>query len=129
VGLGIVSRAVDTASWAQPWFGLVVLPWLIAAWLAGAWLGRGESGPAWGAFAGLVTLTATVGAYVALAGADGAALLPRLTSVAFIAGPAFGFAGALRHRGDRGRLISIAALAAALVGQALLLATIGPDLP
>ena len=129
MGLGSVSRAVDTASWAQPWFGLVVLPWLVASWLAGAWVGRGETGPAWGALAGLVTLTATVGAYLALAGADAAALLPRLAAVAFIAGPAFGVAGALVHHGAGARLLSFAALGAALVGQVVLLATIGPSLP
>ena len=128
MALGIVSRAIDTASWAQPWFGLVLLPWVLAAWLAGAWLARDDGSLAWGAAAGFVLLGATVAAYQAMAGDATATLFPRLALLAVIGGPLFGAAGAAIHRTSSGRLVGVLVLVAAVVGQAALLATIGTGL-
>ena len=124
--LGIVSRAIDTASWARPWFGLVVLPWLLAAWLAGAWLARPNGSLAWGAAGGFVLLAATVAAYLAAAGDTGSTMAFRLILLAAIAGPLFGLAGAAVHHGPGGRQAAVIALVVAVVGQFLVLTFIGP---
>ena len=127
--LGIVSRSIDTAPWAQPWFGLVVLPWLLAAWLAGAWLAPPDDSVAWGAFGGLVLLGATVAAYLVAAGELASLLLPRLAVLVIIAGPLFGATGAAIHGGPGARVIAVLTVGAAAVAQALLLFGIGPSLP
>jgi hypothetical protein len=122
----MISRAIDTASWARPWFGLFVLPWLLAAWLAGAWLARPNGNLAWGAAGGLVLLAATTAAYLAAAGDAASTMAFRLTLLAIVAGPLFGLAGAAVHHGPGGRQLSVLALLAAVVGQAAVLTFIGP---
>jgi hypothetical protein len=121
VALGIASRLVDTADGAPPWIGLVLSPWLAGPWLAGAWVARHEDSLGWGAVAGLALLSCTVLAYLALAGADAAALLPGLPLLAVAAGLGFGAAGAQLHRGKRGRLIAAVALGAIFAIEGVLL--------
>jgi hypothetical protein len=126
MALGIVSRAIDTASWARPWFGLFVLPWLVAGWLAGAWLGRRDKSLAWGAAGGLVLMAATTAAYLVAAGDAAVTMAPRLIVLAIVAGPLFGVAGAAVHRGAGGRQAAMLVLVVAVVGQFLVLTFIGP---
>ena len=74
----------------------------------------------------LVLLAATTAAYLAAAGEAASALAFRLTVLAVVAGPLFGLAGAAVHHGPGGRQLSVLALLAAVVGQAVVLTLIGP---
>jgi hypothetical protein len=121
VALGIASRVVDTAEGAPTWIGLVLSPWLAGPWLAGAWIAGRDDRVGSGALAGLVLLTSTVIAYLALAGAQAPALLPGLPLLAVVAGLGFGAAGAELHRGQRGRLVAAVALGATFAIEGVVL--------
>jgi hypothetical protein len=117
--LGIVSRLIDTASWAPDWFGNVFTPWLAAAWLAGTT----APAPRNGAARGLSLLLATVGSYLVLAAVSGDALTlaPRLVPLALVAGPIFGVAGATWRGGGPWAVPGGALLGGAIVAEGLAL--------
>lgn len=99
------------------WIGNVISPWLVAAWVAGAAQLSARSG----ALAGLALIGATVGGYVALAGADSGALWPRLAILAVLAGPAFGLAGTAWRRGGPGADVGLLLLGVAIFIESVFL--------
>jgi len=120
IGLGLLSRLTDTASWAPIWIGYVFSPWFIAAWLAGATVRI----PRIGAILGVAILLATAVAYLALAAFAGDVLVlaTLLIPLAFLAGPIFGAAGAAwRCRGPwasrGGALLGVAVFAESIALQ------------
>ncbi len=117
--LGVVSRLIDTASWAPDWFGSVFTPWLAAAWLAGSSARTSRNGAAHG----LVLLLATVGSYlvVAATSADAGTLALRLIPLAMVAGPIFGVAGAAWRGGGPWAAAGGALLGGAVVAEGLTL--------
>jgi len=115
---GIISQAIDTASWAPPWIGTVVTPWLALAWLMGALAGRSwPEGP----MAGLTALAATVATYLIAGGLESGTSWLVLASVALIAGPAYGWAGAQWRSGDTFARPGLALLGAALLVEGVVL--------
>lgn len=116
--VGIASRAIDTATWAPPWIGMVVTPWLLLAWLAGAVTARPwPDGP----MSGLTALAATVATYVFAAGTDATGFWLLLAPVALIAGPAYGWAGAAWRARDAFARPGLALLGAALLVEGVML--------
>lgn len=117
--LGVLSRLVDTASWAPDWFGNVFTPWLAAAWLAGTTAPT----PRNGAVRGLALLLATVGSYLVLAAISGhsVTLALRLLPLAAVAGPIFGAAGATWRLGGPWAVAGGALLGGAIVAEGLAL--------
>lgn len=116
--VGIVSLAVDTASWAPLWIGTVVTPWLVLAWLCGALAGRSwPDGP----MAGLTALAATVATYLIAGGLETGTSFLVLAPVALLAGPAYGWAGAQWRSRDTFARPGLALLGAALLVEGLVL--------
>lgn len=114
VPIGIVSRMVDTASWAPSWIGSILSPWLAAAWVAGA----AVSGSRWiGAAMGLAVLAGVTGAYLAMAGPDLVRLIPPLSALTVLGGVIWGAAGWGWRLGGRHRALGVAVLLAAIIAD------------
>jgi hypothetical protein len=117
--VGLVSRWIDTSTWAPDWIGYVFTPWLAAAWLAGA------VSPSRGALLGLTVLFSTVVAYVAAIVVGGtpvhSPLVPGLVLLAVLAGAIFGAAGATWRGRGRGAAWGGALLGVAVVIEGLAL--------
>jgi hypothetical protein len=116
--VGIASRAVDTAAWAPAWIGLVITPWLALAWLTGARTAQ-PSGD--GPLTGLAAMAATAASYLLVAGADAGNTWLVLLPVVFIAGPAYGWAGAAWRSGHAMGRAGLALLGAALLVEGITL--------
>jgi len=114
VAIGVVSRLIDTTSWAPDWIGYVFSSWLAAAWLVGAFSGSVRSG----ALTGGALLVGIVAAYLATAGA-GSQPAAGLWGIAAAGAPIFGGAGATWR--DRGRRAS---WGGALLGAALIVESV-----
>lgn len=114
---GLLSRAVDTATWAPPWIGQVLTPWLALAWLAGA---AARDRRRFGPLLGTIALAAVVATYLVAAGPDAGRLWLLLAAITLLAGPAYGWAGATWRSGG-----PLAGAGLALLGAALLVEAIG----
>ena len=118
--IGIVSRLVDTAPWAPAWIGSILSPWLAAAWAAGA----ATPGLRWiGAAAGVALLAGVTVAYLLLAGPDLQRLILPLSALTVLGGSIWGSAGRQWRSGGRLRVLGVAVLLAAVIGDAVTILT------
>jgi hypothetical protein len=128
VAIGLVGRASVQTTEVVAWLSRLGAPWLLTAFLVGAWVGTRRAG----ALAGGAALAIGTGVYyfvfhfvehrIGLGYAVGVGFAWAVVGVGI--GGAFGYAGAAWRAPDRwARIVSMAALGGALIGEAVLLMT------